>query len=157
MSTFHLPSTHCSVVLTSDYVIVACLSTRTVLVSVHVPIYSQCRHTQLRLYWMAALQTARTWCGCGGPPLSAADQPQLGRPLKSRRFPPSLLIFTSEFKTAPDQTCFREVPPPPHPPTPGSLTNMIVPQVLQVALSLLKCPHINAKFHLNSQALRTCS
>jgi hypothetical protein len=45
MSTFHLPPTHCSVVLMSDYVIVACLSSRTVLVSLHVPMYSQCRHT----------------------------------------------------------------------------------------------------------------
>jgi hypothetical protein len=29
----------------SDYVIVACLSSRTVLVSLHVPMYSPCRHT----------------------------------------------------------------------------------------------------------------
>mgnify|MGYP001806940776 CR=1 FL=1 len=45
MSTFHLPPAHCSVVLMSDYVIVACLSSRTVLVSLHVPMYSPCRHT----------------------------------------------------------------------------------------------------------------
>ena len=45
MSTFHLPPTHCSVVLMSDYVIVACLFSRTVLVSLHVSMYSQCRHT----------------------------------------------------------------------------------------------------------------
>jgi hypothetical protein len=44
MPTFHLPPTHCSVVLMSDYGIVACLSSRTVLVSLHVPMYSQCRH-----------------------------------------------------------------------------------------------------------------
>jgi hypothetical protein len=43
MSTFHLPPTHCSVVLMSDYVIVACISNRTVLVSLHVPMHL--RHT----------------------------------------------------------------------------------------------------------------
>jgi hypothetical protein len=42
----NLPPTHCSVVLMNDEdVVVAGLSSRTVLGSIHVPMYSQCRHT----------------------------------------------------------------------------------------------------------------
>ena len=36
-----------TVVLMRAYVIVACLSSRTVLVSLHVPMYSRCRHTTI--------------------------------------------------------------------------------------------------------------
>ena len=45
MSTFHLPPTHCSVVLMSDNVTVACLSSRTVLVRM----CSLCQHVVYNL------------------------------------------------------------------------------------------------------------